>query len=78
MDKSLCYRSEDCPGRVRDWARTSEWLDSILMRRFADVKSLLVSKLGLIWSMELLILSNDGLGRSKDGRGTSREVLCLV
>ena len=37
------YRSEDCPGRLRDGVTTSEWLDSILVRRAADVKSLLAS-----------------------------------
>ena len=37
------YRSADCPGRDRVGITTSEWLDSILVRRAADVKSLLAS-----------------------------------
>jgi hypothetical protein len=57
-----------------------EWLEFILVRRGAEVKSLLASNLGRTWSIEARILSKDGLARSDAGvraagisRGGSRE-----
>jgi len=51
-----------------------EWLDSMRVRRAADVKSLLASKLGCVLSIDCLNRSKEGRGLSKEGRGgCSRE-----